>query len=229
MFFMFNLTESASSQEQADEEADVPTKHHSAAALQDAFRAFVDGRKVRCGDLKTDMVLDAHRSRSLRRYDGVAPPRCVVHHFMRSLGNGKRANELWPPRSADVFREELAAYTNWFRSPMASCIARRPVRLKRGKRWKMKPKRADGSTMPIQRTSVLSADWDRTVSNQVKPMVVNALMASADLKELMVRVYGPNALSLGIVATEQTWWHDHLQNMNSPESGPQMPRGSTGR
>jgi hypothetical protein len=66
---------------------------------------------------------------------------------------------------------------------------------------------------PIQ-MSALGADWDETAANQSTTLVTEALLATRRLKQKLMQVWGPRAVSLGTVAVEAVWWQFHLMNTN---------------
>ena len=78
--------------------------------------------------------------------------------------------------------------------------------------------REDSDLARAARIPALSAAWTKAHTLQTRPVVVNALVASAELKRLLVRLWGPGAVSLGTTAVERAWWPDHLRNMNKAAS-----------
>ena len=55
------------------------------------------------------------------------------------------------------------------------------------------------------------APWRRVCGNQTKDVVVNALVATWDLKDLVLRAWGSYGMSLGTSPVERTWWQDRLR------------------
>ena len=133
---------------------------------------------------------------------------------MQLCGHAQEALALWPGPSADAYKAEIAAFTAFFQTCRSTCTERRRVSLKRGGRWRRTLTREDGEHLPMQFSSALGAEWGDCVRNQIRPVVVNAFMASIELKSLVLRLLGEGSLSLGTVATERCWFQDQLRNLN---------------
>ena len=75
-------------------------------------------------------------------------------------------------------------------------------------------RREDAATSGVHKVSVLGAEWINTKRNQLKAIVVNALLAGYLVKRMLVLEMGPGAMSLGTTGVERGWWLHHLANIN---------------
>ena len=79
------------------------------------------------------------------------------------------------------------------------------------------PREDATSDRPTQARPALGKEWCTTKRNQMRPVVRNALQASAEAKALLVQEFGQQAVSLGSVGSERAHWHVVLQEV-SPSS-----------
>ena len=182
-------------------------------SVLETFHAFVHGHKFPRVAFAASEVVVVFRLYMFKHEADLAP-RCVVYYYMQLCGHSSDALALWPDPSPELYVNEVDAFTVFFRTPRASCTDRRVVSLKRGGRWRRTLKREDGLRIPMQFSSVLGTEWADCVRNGTRTVVLNAFMASVNLKRLVVKLLGDGSLSLGTVATERCWFQDHLRNLN---------------
>ena len=143
---------------------------------------------------------------------------CTVHLILRRAGHERKTRQLYDAApTVERFKQDLEAYEKWFTLPLAdpAIIGKPEVKTKRGKRWKAVPlRREDAATSGVHKVSVLGAEWINTKRNQLKAIVVNALLAGYLVKRMLVLEMGPGAMSLGTTGVERGWWLHHLANIN---------------
>ena len=62
--------------------------------------------------------------------------------------------------------------------------------------------------------AAVGRDWCKCKELQARPVVLNALQATKDIKGFISQVFGPGAISLGTVGTERAWWVAVLRNVS---------------
>ena len=106
------------------------------------------------------------------------------------------------------------AFELWYQAPMADTCAVGAASIYKSLHRRMKLQKHDKALVAVERASALTAEWVNVRNNQTKPSVLNDLKDSRTIKETLVTIWGPDALSLGTVSVERAWWRYYLRNVN---------------